>query len=57
MPTKSKLPRWEIYQDTTNRWRWRKFDERGKIQATSPTGFSSRELCILNARKAGYTGE
>jgi uncharacterized protein YegP (UPF0339 family) len=57
MPTKSKLPRWEIYQDTTNRWRWRKFDDRGKIQATSPTGFSSRELCILNARKAGYTGE
>ncbi len=53
----TKLPphRWEFYKDGTDRWQWRKFEER-KVVAVSGDGFPSRQACVINAKTRGYPG-
>lgn len=47
---------WNFYQDSSQKWRWRRSDLDDQIVGTSHTGFSTREACEENARRHGYEG-
>ena len=48
--------RWEFYQDARAEWRWRRIAPNGQIVGASSEGYSSKQACIENARRHGYTG-
>jgi uncharacterized protein YegP (UPF0339 family) len=47
---------WEFYQDARNEWRWRRTASNGRIVGASSQGYSSKNACVENARRNGYTG-
>ena len=47
---------WTIYQDSQHQWRWQRKASNGRIVGASSEGYSSREACVANARRNGYTG-
>lgn len=47
---------WEFYTDNRGDWRWRRVAANGRIVGASSQGFSSRQACVENARRNGYTG-
>lgn len=47
---------WEFYTDSAGKWRWRRKAPNGEIVGASSEGFSTREACVENARRNGYTG-
>lgn len=48
--------RWEFYVDSRLEWRWRRIAPNGQIVGASSEGYSSRQACVENARRNGYTG-
>jgi uncharacterized protein YegP (UPF0339 family) len=46
---------WEIYQDASDEWRWRRTAPNGKIVGASSQGYKNRADCVANAQKNGYT--
>lgn len=47
---------WLIYQDQLGQWRWRRTAPNGRVVGASTEGYSSRQECVANARRNGYTG-
>lgn len=47
---------WTFYQDARGEWRWRRTARNGQIVGASSEGYSSRQACVENARRNGYTG-
>lgn len=50
------MDKWEIYQDPSRKWRWRRVASNGKIVGASTEGYNNRSDCVANARRNGYTG-
>jgi len=48
--------KWTIYQDTKGEWRWTRTASNGEIVGASTEGYTSRQNCVLNAQRNGYTG-
>lgn len=48
--------KWEIYQDRKKEWRWTRTASNGRIVGASTEGYSSRQNCVENAKRNGYTG-
>lgn len=46
--------KWEIYQDASGEWRWRRTASNGRIVGSSSQGYKNRADCIENARRHGY---
>ncbi|MBF0278819.1 MAG: DUF1508 domain-containing protein [SAR324 cluster bacterium] len=46
--------KWEFYQDSSKKWRWRRTDLDDQIVGSSHAGFSTREECEENARRHSY---
>lgn len=47
--------KWEIYEDASDDWRWRRTASNGKIVGASTEGYSNKSDCIANARRNGMT--
>jgi uncharacterized protein YegP (UPF0339 family) len=52
----STTDKWEFYQDGKGEWRWRRRAPNGNIVGASTEGYASKQHCIENARRNGYTG-
>ena len=50
------MDKWEFYQDSSNQWRWRRIASNGRIVGSSSEGYSTRQACVENAKRNGYTG-
>lgn len=50
------MDKWEFYQDSQGKWRWRRIAPNGRIVGASTEGYSNRQDCIDNARRNGYSG-
>lgn len=50
------MDKWEIYQDATGKWRWRRTAPNGRIVAASTESYNTRQACVENAKRNGYTG-
>jgi uncharacterized protein YegP (UPF0339 family) len=50
------MDKWEIYQDSAKKWRWRRTAPNGNIVGASTEGYSNRADCVANAKRNGYTG-
>jgi uncharacterized protein YegP (UPF0339 family) len=48
--------KWEFYQDNASEWRWRRTAPNGEIVGASTQGYASKQNCIENAKRNGYTG-
>ncbi len=46
--------RWDFYRDAKFKWRWRRIAVNGRIVDASTQGYSSRSVCIANARRCGF---
>lgn len=46
--------KWELYQDSSHHWRWRRRDLDEQIVGSSHTGFKTRQECVENAQRHGY---
>ncbi len=47
--------KWEIYQDRSNEWRWRRTATNGSIVGASSEGYVNKSDCESNARTNGMT--
>ena len=47
---------WDFYKDAAGEWRWRRTASNGRIVGASTQGYVSRQECVENARRHGYTG-
>jgi hypothetical protein len=47
--------RWFFYQDVTNLWKWARIDVFGTVQSYSGAAFATRDECVEDARRSGYT--
>jgi uncharacterized protein YegP (UPF0339 family) len=52
----SQNDKWEFYQDSEAKWRWRRTASNGRIVGASTQGYVNKSDCIANARLNGYTG-
>ncbi|MFS4473558.1 YegP family protein [Chryseobacterium sp. T20] len=52
----SQNDKWEFYQDSETKWRWRRTASNGRIVGASTQGYVNKSDCIANARLNGYTG-
>jgi uncharacterized protein YegP (UPF0339 family) len=50
------MDKWEIYQDSDRKWRWRRTASNGRVVGASTEGYSNRADCVANAKRNGYTG-
>jgi uncharacterized protein YegP (UPF0339 family) len=50
------MDKWEIYQDISGGWRWRRTASNGRIVGASSQSYSTRQACVENAKRNGYTG-
>ena len=48
---------WSVYADSSGRWHWEMLDASAGVIAQSSRGFQTRDECLADARKHGYTGE
>ncbi len=48
------LDKWDLYQDSTGQWRWRRMDLDEQTVGASHAGFQTREDCVENAERHGY---
>lgn len=53
METRDKF---EFYSDSQGKWRWRRIASNGRIVGSSSQGYVSKQACIENAIRNGYTG-
>ena len=44
---------WEIYQDRSSEWRWRRKASNGEIVGSSSEGYHNKSDCIANAQRNG----
>jgi uncharacterized protein YegP (UPF0339 family) len=45
---------WEFYEDTSDKWRWRRTASNGVIVGSSSQGYVNKSDCIANAERHGY---
>jgi uncharacterized protein YegP (UPF0339 family) len=50
------MDKWEIYQDSSGDWRWRRIASNGREVGASSEGYRNRADCVANAKRNGYTG-
>jgi uncharacterized protein YegP (UPF0339 family) len=50
------MDKWEFYQDTDKKWRWRRVSSNGRVVGASTEGYSNKADCVANAKRNGYTG-
>jgi uncharacterized protein YegP (UPF0339 family) len=50
------MDKWEFYQDPQRMWRWRRIASNGRVVGASTEGYTTRQACVENARRNGYTG-
>jgi hypothetical protein len=48
---------WNVYADASGLWNWEMLDAHARQVAHSARGFQSRDECLADARRHGYTGE
>jgi uncharacterized protein YegP (UPF0339 family) len=48
--------KWEFYQDSQSKWRWRRTSPNGNIVGASTEGYVNKSDCIDNAKRNGYRG-
>ena len=46
--------RWEFYEDSRSKWRWRRVARNGRIVDSSSQGYSTKSACVSNAKRCGY---
>ena len=51
------LDRWFFYQDVANLWKWARIDVFGTVQSYSGASFATRDECVDDARRSGYSEE
>ena len=51
------IDRWFFYQDAANLWKWARIDVFGTVLSYSGAAFATRDDCVDDARRSGYTGE
>ena len=51
------IDRWFFYQDAANLWKWARIDVFGTVLSYSGSAFGTRDECIDDARRSGYTEE
>ena len=44
---------WEIYEDKSDEWRWRRTSSNGNIVGSSSEGYKNKSDCKDNARRHG----
>jgi len=55
-PMSSSTDKWEFYQDSQHKWRWRRTASNGKIVGASTEGYDNKADCQANARRHGWSG-
>jgi uncharacterized protein YegP (UPF0339 family) len=56
MPT-AEEEKWEFYQDGYKNWRWKMTNGDDVVILESAESYSTRKLCVQNARDRGFTGK
>ena len=51
------IERWFFYQDVANLWKWARIDVFGTVLSYSGASFATREECVDDARRSGYTAD
>jgi len=51
------IDRWFFYQDMANLWKWARIDVFGTVLSYSGASFATREECVDDARRSGYTDQ
>lgn len=49
------IDRWFFYQDVANLWKWARIDVFGTVLSYSGAAFATRDECVDDARRSGYT--
>jgi hypothetical protein len=49
------IERWFFYQDVANLWKWARIDVFGTVLSYSSASFVTRDECVEDARRSGYT--
>ena len=49
------VERWFFYQDAAKHWKWARLDVFGTVLEYSAGAFASRDACLADARRSGYT--
>ena len=49
------VDRWFFYQDVANLWKWARIDVFGTVLSYSGAAFATRDECVDDARRSGYT--
>jgi hypothetical protein len=55
--TAASIDRWFFYQDVANLWKWARIDVFGTVLSYSGAAFATRDECIDDARRSGYSDE
>ena len=53
--SKAAADRWFFYQDAANLWKWARIDVFGTVLSYAAGAFATRDECIDDARRNGYT--
>lgn len=48
---------WYVYDDEWGRWHWELVDAKENVLGRSAHGFDTRDECLEDARKSGYSGQ
>ena len=51
------IDRWFFYQDVANLWKWARIDVFGTVLSYSGAAFATRDECVDDARRSGYTDD
>jgi hypothetical protein len=49
------IERWFFYQDVAELWKWARIDIFGTVLSYSGASFATRDECVDDARRAGYS--
>lgn len=49
--------KWEIYEDKSGEWRWRRTASNGRIVGRATEGYKAKADCVKNAEHYGYNGK
>ena len=49
------IERWFFYQDSAHLWKWARIDAFGTVLSYSGASFASRDECVDDARRNGYS--
>ncbi|HEV7799727.1 MAG TPA: hypothetical protein VGP15_01500 [Burkholderiales bacterium] len=56
-PVRQEPGSWKLHKDDSGLWHWQRVDDRAAVVDVSRCAFLTREECVSDARKNGYTAE